>query len=202
MPGAACRRLYSLPSIRRTTSATTCGIEAARHDASSASRLFRRRRSTIAIEHVVRRQRVLVGLVGPQLGARRLGERRRRESRPACRVDVARQSIDQRLRHVADHGQPAAHVAVQRAVADRELALVAGGEQQAPGLVRQRHQRRAADARLQVLLGGIRRSPIGRAARRSPQEPSVSRYAGTSARSGSPWYSMPRRAPAPRRPRG
>ena len=46
-------------------------------------------------------------------------------------VHEPRQVVDQRLGHVVDHRQAAAHVAIERAVADGELGLVAGGQQQA-----------------------------------------------------------------------
>ncbi len=75
-------------------------------------------------------------------------------------VGDARQRIDQCLRHVADHGEAAAHVAIERAVADGELALVAGGEHQRAPFVRERHQGDAAQARLQILLGDAGRSAV------------------------------------------
>ena len=72
--------------------------------------------------------------------ARARGSRARAE-----RVDVA-------LVDVAEHRESADRVAVERAVADRELALVAGGEHEPVLGVRDRHQDRAADPRLDVLL--------------------------------------------------
>ena len=42
----------------------------------------------------------------------------------------SREPVHERLRDVADDREAAAHVAVERAVADGELALVAGREQQ------------------------------------------------------------------------
>ena len=59
------------------------------------------------------------------------------------------------LAAVLDRREAAGHVAVERRVAHRHLALVAGGQQHAAGLVRDRHQQHAAAARLDVLLGGI-----------------------------------------------
>ena len=64
-----------------------------------------------------------------QLGRRRLGMARR--DSPALLVDEPGQAVDHRLGHVADHRQPAAHVAVEGAVADRQFRLVAGRQQQA-----------------------------------------------------------------------
>ena len=68
-------------------------------------------------------------------------------------VRVARDRVDVALVDVAEHREPADGVAVERAVADRQLALVAGGEHQPVLGVRDRHQQRTADARLDVLLG-------------------------------------------------
>ena len=102
-------------------------------------------------------------------------------------VDVARQIVDHRLGHVADHRQAAAHVAVERAVADGELALVAGGEQQVVVLVGERHQDGAADAGLDVLLGDV-----GLASREAAGV-SASRYAlEDRRRSGRRGTAMPR----------
>ena len=72
-------------------------------------------------------------------------------------LQPARHAVDHRLRHVGDHGEAAGHVAVERAVADRQLRLVAGRQQQRAALVRQRHQQVAADARLDVLFGDVAR---------------------------------------------
>src|SRR5690606_24573861 len=108
------------------------------------------------VEHVVGRQRVLVGLVVAQFRGRRPRDHARRDHRRATHgVAPLRQAIDLGLVQVLDRRVAAAHVAVDRGVADRVLALVAGGEQQATELVRQRHHQRAARARLQVFLGGV-----------------------------------------------
>ena len=80
----------------------------------------------------------------------------------ALLVAPGAQPVDQRLGHVLDDGEPAGRVAVQGGVADRHLALVAGGEHQPAQLVGQRHEDDAPDAALQVLLG-----QAGRAGRRS-----------------------------------
>ena len=69
------------------------------------------------------------------------------------RVDPARELVNHRLRHIADHGEAAGHVAVNCAIADRELAFVAGGENKMAELVRERHQRHRAQTRLHVFLG-------------------------------------------------
>ena len=67
------------------------------------------------------------------------------------RVAPAGELPDQRLRHVLDRREPAGGVAVERRVADGDLALVAGRQQQVPVLVGQPHEQRAAHAGLQVL---------------------------------------------------
>ena len=70
-------------------------------------------------------------------------------------VEPAADGIDARLDQIADHRQRAHHVAVERAIAHGHLRLVAGGEHQGAELVRERHQQRAANARLDVLLGDV-----------------------------------------------
>src|SRR5690606_8914219 len=71
--------------------------------------------------------------------------------------DPPRQPIDEELRHVADHGKPAGHVSVERAVAGGELALVAGRKEHRAALVRKRHEEEAANASLEILLGDVLR---------------------------------------------
>src|SRR5439155_128589 len=65
------------------------------------------------------------------------------------------QLVDQRIRHVLDHREAARHVAVERGVAHADLALVARGQHEPAELVRERHEQRAADARLDVFLGDV-----------------------------------------------
>ena len=72
-------------------------------------------------------------------------------------IAPARDAVDHHLRQVGNHRQAAVHVAVQRAVAHRHLRLVAGGQQQRAEFVGERHQQIAADARLDILLGDVRR---------------------------------------------
>ena len=107
----------------------------------------------------------------------------------AVAIELRGQLVDQRLRDVRDERVPAGHVAVERAVADGDLGLVARREHEVPEPVRERHQDRAADAGLQVLLGqrgsalaegraaassGTRRRP-GRSGSTSKRIPSRSR---------------------------
>jgi len=79
------------------------------------------------IEQVIRRQRVLVSLIGPEFSARRLrdrgfGNRWRDESEFGVRlIDPASHIVDMRLQQVTDHTDGSAHVAVQRAVPDGEF---------------------------------------------------------------------------------
>src|SRR5207245_454949 len=80
-----------------------------------------------AVELGVGWKRVLVGLVGAQLGRRRAREYGLRDDRSAgARVHVARDVVDQHLRDVLDHGEAPGHVAVERRIAHAVLALVAG----------------------------------------------------------------------------
>ena len=109
------------------------------------------------VQHVVRRQRIAVELIGPQLCRRRLVDGRLRDDR-AVVVDAAGKRVHLRLPQVADRRQRAGHVAVQGGVAGGQLALVAGGQGQRAGLVRERHHQRAADARLEVLLRRVGRA--------------------------------------------
>src|SRR3546814_3674266 len=76
------------------------------------------------------------------------------------------------LVQVLDRRVTAAHVAVDRRVADRVLALVAGSQHQPAELVAQRHQQRAAGARLQVLLGGVWLAALERIGQRSEEHTS------------------------------
>ncbi len=71
-------------------------------------------------------------------------------------IGDAAQRVDQGLGDVADDGQAAAHIAVQSAVADGELAFIAGGQDQRAELIGERHQGDAAQAGLQVLFGDVR----------------------------------------------
>ena len=65
--------------------------------------------------------------------------------------------IDARLDQIADDRQGADHVAVERAIAHGHLGFVAGGEHQGAELVGERHEDGAANARLDVLFGDVRR---------------------------------------------
>ena len=58
-----------------------------------------------------------------------------------------------------NHRQPAVHVSVQRAIAHRQLGLVAGRQQQRPKLVGQPHQQRSTNTRLNVFFRDIGFAP-------------------------------------------
>ena len=101
-PGAACWRLYSL---RSTLFAMSPPVRAA-------GACFRRsaRRAVLLdvrfenrIQHFVRRQRIGILLIRPQLGRRRLGEHAFRNRAVMPPVGDARERIHHGLRHIADH---------------------------------------------------------------------------------------------------
>ena len=115
------------------------------------------------VEHVVRRQRVLIALAGLELGGRRLGQHILRNdgafrSETALRplpIAVARQRIDLGLVEVLDRIEAAIHIAIERGIADRDFRFVAGGQHHRPELVGDGHEQSTARARLQILLGRV-----------------------------------------------
>ncbi len=115
-------------------------------------------------------KRVAVELAGTQFGRRRLRKNRLGDAF-AFAVDRAAQRVHLGLHHVADHGERADHVAVERAVAGRHLAFVAGREHKRVPLVGQRHKQRAANARLEVFLGEIAGGAVEQGAERVVELP-------------------------------
>ena len=109
-----------------------------------------------SVEEFVRRERVLVGLVLAELGAGRLFDGVDGDE-DSVAVDVAREFPDAPFGKVGDGSECAAHVAIEGAVADGELGLVASGEQQGVVVVRVGHEEDAANAGLEVLFG----EPVG-----------------------------------------
>src|SRR3954451_22901522 len=110
-----------------------------------------------AVEYGVRRQRVLVELRLAQLRARRpLDDRLGDQLASSALVQVAREPEHVGLEDVLDQRQAARDVAVERRVADGELRLVPGRDHEPAELVGERHEQRAADPRLQVLLRQVR----------------------------------------------
>ena len=78
-------------------------------------------------------------------------------SAPCRCVDVASQPVDVQLRQIANERDAAAHVAVERGVAERDLGFVAARNQQRAGVVRLGHHQQAADARVQVFAREVLR---------------------------------------------
>src|SRR5439155_14819188 len=116
----------------------------------------------------VGRQRVLVELVVAELRARRpVDDRLRDQLAAGPLVEVYREAEDVGLEDVLQQREAAGEVAVQRRVADRQLRLVPGRDDEPAELVRERHQQRAADPRLQVLLGQVGLAAGERARERS-----------------------------------
>ena len=72
-------------------------------------------------------------------------------------IDIAGQIVYLAFIQVSYDAQRADRIAVKRAVADRYLALVGGGEQNVAELVRYGHHHHAPDARLHIFLGYIER---------------------------------------------
>ena len=138
-PGAACRRLYSASSSSFSTRLTSARSK--RPCPRSTISATDSSSSTSPVEHLVEdrigRQRVLVGLVGPQFGARRLVDDRLRDhvamraERAVGHVRIAPvgELVDLHLEEVLDRIEAAVHVAIDGGVADRHLGLVAGGQQ-------------------------------------------------------------------------
>ena len=76
------------------------------------------------IQHIVRRQRILVGLVFAELRRWRARDDALR-NHAAETVAVSREAIDERLADVLQNRKSAGHVAIERGIADRHLGLVA-----------------------------------------------------------------------------
>ena len=172
MPGGACLRLYSaMSSIRQMRSAVSAAWP--RATISAVERSSSTRPLQHVVEHVVGGERVLIGLVGAQLRARRLVDDRFGNHRPLRSLEPLHPAPVAPARHL-EHGGlvdvlqdriAAAHVAVERGVAHRHLRLVAGGEHHVAELVADRHQDDAAHPRLDVLLGLVRIAALRRARR-------------------------------------
>ena len=138
MPTGAWRRLYSLTLIRRVTRSTSARVEAGGDDLARCP--GRLPCSAPGSRRAPRRAAGCPGRSGsgaarPTGGARddALGDRPAPAAvgAPLAAVLPVRQAVDQRLGHVLDDREAAGHVAVQRAVAGRHLALVAGGQHDA-----------------------------------------------------------------------
>jgi hypothetical protein len=71
----------------------------------------------------------LVGLVWFQLRARRLGNRILGDDL-SLSINPSRQAVNHGLWDIADDRQSAAHISVDRAIADGQFAFVAGSQEQ------------------------------------------------------------------------
>ena len=98
-------------------------------------------------------------MVGPQFGAGWLFNRRGRNNL-ATAIDPAGELVHQGLGEIGNHGEPPAHVAVERAVANGQLALIPGGQKQAAEFIGERHHGDPSQAGLKILLGGVLGAPI------------------------------------------
>ena len=95
--------------------------------------------SIMRVEHRIGRQAVLVGLVRPKFGARRLVDDvggitspdGPRLSPGTLALRQRGEPVDLHLQHVLERIVAAVHVAVEGGVADRHFRLVAGGQQHA-----------------------------------------------------------------------
>ena len=76
-------------------------------------------------------------------------------------VDVPGERVDVGLRQVADERDAAAHVTVERGVAERDLGFVAARDEERARVVRLGHHQEPADARLQVLAREAARDRVG-----------------------------------------
>ena len=108
------------------------------------------------VEHLIGRQAVLVGLIRAELGRGSLVQAGLGNDF-LFTIDGARQLVDHRLRHVGNDGEASGHVAVERAVAGRQLRFVPGTQQQRAEFIRKRHEDVAANPGLDVLFGDVAR---------------------------------------------
>ncbi len=115
------------------------------------------------VEHWIGRQRILVLLVGPELGRGRLGDDafgdhlapRAQRALRQMRVAPAAELEHRGLVDVFQDVVAAGHVAVERGVAHGHLGLVARRHHHGAQLVRNRHQGNAAGAALNILFRDI-----------------------------------------------
>ena len=160
-PGGIWRRLYSAPSTRAHDPVDERRGEALGHEV--------RRRAVpldVTLEHrvelLVGRERLVVTLVGTQLGRRRLvehavGDGRGQAIEHGLGVAIPAQVVDQRLGDVLDHREPTCGVPVEGGVARGHLALVPCGQHDPSSGIGKRHQDDAAQAGLEVLVGQAER---------------------------------------------
>jgi hypothetical protein len=112
------------------------------------------------VQHFVRWQAVLVGLVGTQLRTRGSGDDALRNwfcarAKRIVFVTPIGQLKNRRFGHIFNHRKTTRHIAVERAITRRHLALVTRGQHDRTKLVGQRHQHRATNPCLDVFFGRI-----------------------------------------------
>src|SRR5688500_16207501 len=100
------------------------------------------------IEHVVLVQRIGVLMNRPNLGRSECCKYVLRNGAVMSLVSDARKSIIECLGNVADHCQPPAHISIESAVTNSELAFVARSQDECGPFIRKRHQRHAAQTGL------------------------------------------------------
>ena len=99
----------------------------------------------------------MVGLVGSEFGTRSLGNRRTGNNFPIP-VHPSRHPVHPSLGQITNDSQPAAHVAVEGAIAHGQFAFVARGQEQRTKLVGHGHEGYPAKPRLQIFLGRVFRA--------------------------------------------
>ncbi len=155
--GGACWRLYSAAFTMRTVRRTRIRVKVQESDGNFIRTpiLFNIGLED-GIEHIVRRQGILIRLVGPKLRRGSLVEAGLRNAFFFA-VNVARDGVDSGLGNVGDDGKSPRHVPVKGAIADRQLGFIARGQQERSELVGERHQNVAANPRLDVFFRHIAR---------------------------------------------
>ena len=107
-----------------------------------------------SVENRVGRQGIGVRLVRAEFGGGGLFNGIEGDQLPLG-IEVAGEGVHFHFRQVGDHGESAAHIAVEGAVTHRDFALVAGGEQEGAVFIGERHEQETPGAGLQVFLGDI-----------------------------------------------
>src|SRR6266571_1716386 len=107
-----------------------------------------------AVEDVIGRQSILIGLVGAQLGGGRLFDARAGHQFPFA-IDDAREFVDHGFRHIGNYRQASGYIAVQGAVTDADFGFVSRAQNQSAEFIGESHEQIAADAGLDILLGGV-----------------------------------------------
>src|SRR6202795_1245231 len=103
------------------------------------------------VQDIIRRQTVLVLLIGAQFRGRDLLDARSRDEFPIA-IDPLRELVNHQFWYVGNHREPPGHVAVKRTVTPSQLGFVARAENHGPKFVGNGHQKVAADTRLDVFF--------------------------------------------------